>query len=388
MAHGMSQEARSSTSARPGGRPPRPRRSGERTGAFADEWLEALPAIAWRTDERASIIDRNRLWFEYTGRSRESASGDDWLEVLHPEDRATAAQAVQRAVGTGGMLEVEFRVRRWDGAYRWFLARASPVQDAAGRVTGWMGIATDIEDRKRAEEALREADRRKDAFLGVLSHELRNPLSPLASAIFILDHVEPTGAQARHAREVIARQTAHLTRLVEDLLDVTRIVRGKIELRLEPLDLGLVLRRTADDHAALMAERGIALAVDVPARPLPMRGDPVRLAQIVGNLLLNAAKFTPAGRRVELRVEDRPGLYEVHVRDDGAGIAPELLPRIFEPFTQGPQGLARSSGGLGLGLALVKGLTTLHGGTVEAHSDGPGSGTDVEVRFPAAPAAW
>ncbi|HYD42221.1 MAG TPA: ATP-binding protein [Anaeromyxobacter sp.] len=352
----------------------------------ACEWLESLPAIAWRTDERALIVDRNRLWFEYTGRPRETASATDWLEVIHADDRERAARAVQDAVATGGMLDCEFRVRRWDGAYRWFLARAAPVRDGAGRVTGWMGIATDIEDRRRAEEALREADRRKDEFLGVLSHELRNPLSPVASAIYILERVDPTGTQARRAREIIARQTRHLTRLVDDLLDVTRIIRGKIELRRARLDLGEVLRRTAEDHRALMDERGIRFTVELPAAPLPIDGDATRISQIAGNLLLNAAKFTHRGGAVTLRVVEGPDAHELHVKDDGTGISADLLPRVFEPFTQGPQGLARTPGGLGLGLALVKGLAELHGGGVAAYSAGPGRGAELVVTFPVAPA--
>ena len=372
----------SAAAARP---PDQPRAAGGGTLSpyEACEWLELLPAIAWRTDERALIVDRNRLWFEYTGRPRETASGTDWLDVIHPEDQDRAGMAVHGAVATGGMLDCEFRVRRWDGAYRWFLARAAPVRDAAGRVTGWMGIATDIEDRRRAEEALREADRRKDEFLGVLSHELRNPLSPVASAIYILERVDPTGSQARRAREIISRQTRHLTRLVDDLLDVTRIIRGKIELRHERLDLGEVLRRTAEDHRALMDERGIRFTVELPASPLPIEGDATRISQIAGNLLLNAAKFTHSGGSVTLRVVEGPAAYELHVKDDGTGIAADLLPRVFEPFTQGPQGLARTPGGLGLGLALVKGLAELHGGRAAAHSAGPGRGAELVVTFPA-----
>ncbi|MGC3996428.1 MAG: PAS domain-containing sensor histidine kinase [Anaeromyxobacter sp.] len=308
--------------------------------------------------------------------------------MIHPADVAQLAAGVRQAVATGGLLECEFRVRRADGAYRWFLGRASPVRDAAGRVTGWMGIGTDIEDRRRAEQALRDADWRKDEFLGMLSHELRNPLAPLTSALYLMEQSDPASPRARRAREVVARQAAHLTRLVDDLLDVTRIVRGKIELRRERIDLGEVAARASEDHRAVLEARGVELVLERSPAPLPLDGDATRIAQIAGNLLQNAAKYTPPGGHVWVRVRRRAGRLELCVRDDGAGIAPELLPRLFEPFSQGPQGLARSEGGLGLGLAMVKGLAALHGGTAEAHSEGEGCGTEVVVTFaPAAPAS-
>ncbi len=348
------------------------------------EWMESLPAIAWRTDENAQIIERNRHWFEFTGRPLESASGTDWLEVLHPDDRLRVMEAVKATVRTGGALESEFRVRRADGVYRWFLGRALPVRDGQGRITGWMGLGTDIEDRKRAEQALREADQRKNEFLGVLSHELRNPLAPIATSIYILDHADPAGHQARRAREIIGRQTAHLGRLVDDLLDVTRIIRGKIELRRTRLDLTEIVRRTGEDHRAVMENHGLELLVDLPAEPLHVDGDETRIAQIVGNILQNAAKFTPRGGRVMLSVARRPNAFEIRVKDNGTGISPELLEHLFEPFAQGPQGLARTSGGLGLGLSLVKGLAELHGGEAKAFSEGPGHGAEIVVALPPA----
>ncbi|HTP26361.1 MAG TPA: ATP-binding protein [Anaeromyxobacteraceae bacterium] len=346
------------------------------------EWLESVPAIAWRTDEHANIIERNRQWFDFTGRSVESSSGTDWLEVIHPDDRLRLAEAVRVAVSTGGALESEFRVRRADGLYRWFLGRALPVRDRHGRVSGWMGIGTDIEDRRRAEQALRDADTRKNEFLGVLSHELRNPLAPITTAIYILEHSDPAGEQGRRARDIIGRQTTHLARLVDDLLDVTRIIRGKIELRRVRLDLGEIVRRTGEDYRAAMENHGVEFVVQFPSEPLWVNGDQTRIAQIVGNVLHNASKFTPRGGRVELCAARRLDACEICVKDNGAGIAPDLLERLFQPFAQGPQGLARTSGGLGLGLALVKGLAELHGGSVKAFSEGVGQGTTVVVTLP------
>jgi CheY-like chemotaxis protein/two-component sensor histidine kinase len=240
------------------------------------------------------------------------------------------------------------------------------------------------------EEALREADRRKDEFLGMLSHELRNPLAPIRNALFLLERADPGSEQARRARAVASRQVDHLTRLVDDLLDVTRIARGKVALRRAPLDVAALARRTAEDHRGLFQQRGVALTVDSPAAPLVVNGDETRLAQVLGNLLHNAAKFTPPGGRVDVVATQEDGAAVVRVRDTGAGIEPALLGAVFEPFTQAEQTLARSEGGLGLGLALVRGLIHLHGGEVTARSDGAGHGAELEVRLPlhaGAPAA-
>ncbi len=243
--------------------------------------------------------------------------------------------------------------------------------------------------RKRAEEEARTtnaqltlAHRHKDEFLGMLSHELRNPLAPIRNSIYILDHAEPTGEQARRAKEVIKRQAEHLTRLVDDLLDVTRIARGKIELKRTRIDLAVLVRRAGEDHGTLMRQSGIELTVDVPREPMWADGDATRLAQVVGNLLHNSAKFTGRGGRVTLALEAVRGAAEIHVRDTGAGMKPDLLMRVFEPFVQGERTLARTEGGLGLGLALVRGITELHGGSVRAASAGAGQGAEFVVRLP------
>ncbi len=253
----------------------------------------------------------------------------------------------------------------------------------------FVAVFDNITARKRAEAEVRaanaqltEAGRRKDEFLGMLSHELRNPLAPIRNSVFILEHADANGEQARRARAVIKRQAEHLTRLVDDLLDVTRIARGKIELRRGRVDLAELVRRAADDHATLMRQRGIELAIDVSGEPLWAEGDSTRLAQVVGNLLHNAAKFTPHGGRVSLVLEEVRGAAEIHVRDSGVGIEPGLLMRVFEPFVQGERTLARTDGGLGLGLALVKGVTELHGGSVRAASAGAGQGSEFVVRLP------
>jgi two-component system CheB/CheR fusion protein len=238
---------------------------------------------------------------------------------------------------------------------------------------------------ERAEDALREADRRKDEFLGVLSHELRNPLAPIRNAIHLLGRAPAGSDEAGRARSVIERQVGHLTRLVDDLLDVTRISRGKILLQCAHLELSALVCEVAADHRASFDARGVALEVRADAGPLWVDADPARLAQIVGNLLQNAAKFTDAGGHVAVRVErDGPSRAALRVGDDGIGIDPSLLPRVFEPFTQADQSLDRRRGGLGLGLAFAKALVELHGGTIEARSEGLGRGTKLAVFLPLA----
>jgi PAS domain S-box-containing protein len=241
---------------------------------------------------------------------------------------------------------------------------------------------SDVSARKQAEEALREADRRKDEFLGMLSHELRNPLSPIRNSTYILRHVSPGSPQARRAQEVIERQTEHLTHLVDDLLDVTRIARGKIELRRARVDLREVARRMADDFRSVMEARGVRFVSALPDEQVWVDADATRLAQMVGNLLHNAAKFTPRGGAVTLSVKAVAREAEIRVRDTGVGISAELLPSVFEPFVQGDRTLARTEGGLGLGLALVKGIAELHDGTVHAESAGSGAGAEFVVRVP------
>ncbi len=231
-------------------------------------------------------------------------------------------------------------------------------------------------------EALQEAHRNKDEFLGVLSHELRNPLAPIQNSVYILDRVEPSSEQARRAREVLQRQVSHLSRLVNDLLDVTRIERGKFEIRRGDVDLADLLRRAAEDHRGALQQRGIGLDVDTPGEAVRVVGDEVRIAQAVGNLLHNAAKFTADRGSVKLSLSVVGRSAEIHVRDTGVGMDADLVQHVFEPFAQARQSLARTTGGLGLGLALVKGVVELHGGTVHAESAGRGKGSEFVLRLP------
>jgi CheY-like chemotaxis protein len=230
---------------------------------------------------------------------------------------------------------------------------------------------------------LREADRRKSEFLAVLSHELRNPLAPIRNGIYLLEHTEPGSEAAGRARAVMRRQIEHLTRLVDDLLDVTRISVGKIELQRVQVDLREIVRKTTDDLHSVFTRAAVELRVDyVTLGPVWIDADPTRMAQVVGNLLHNAVKFTPSGGTVYVRVGAGDERAELSVRDDGAGMDPGTIDEMFAPFVQADQTLARTGGGLGLGLALVKGLVDLHGGTVCARSDGIGHGAEFLVSLP------
>ncbi|MBI5500707.1 MAG: GAF domain-containing protein [Deltaproteobacteria bacterium] len=244
------------------------------------------------------------------------------------------------------------------------------------------------QDLQAANARLLESDRRKNDFLAVLSHELRNPLAPITNSLYVLQRAEPGGDQARRAREVIARQVRHLTHLIDDLLDVTRITRNKIQLQRRRIDLGDVVRRTVEDQRSLFQRAEVRLEADLPAAPLWVDADATRVAQIVGNLLQNAAKFTAQGGTTHVRLQPDPvrGQAVLRVADTGVGMAPETLAGLFQPFMQAGQTLDRSLGGLGLGLALVKGLVELHGGEVGADSKGLGKGAEFVVRLPLDPA--
>jgi PAS domain S-box-containing protein len=313
-----------------------------------------------------------------------------WEKLVHPDDRAEAVRRVEQSFETGAPTEGEWRVVWPDGTVHWLAGRWQVLKDASGKPLRVTGIHIDVTERKRAEAlraseaALREADRQKNEFLAMLSHELRNPLAPIRNSLYILERAAPGGVQARRARAVIDRQLGHMTWLIDDLLDVTRITRGKIRLERECLDLNDLAQRTVEEHRTLFAKSDVRLEVLPSSAEVWVEGDRVRLAQVVGNLLQNAAKFTPRGGRATLSVQaDRSrGLAIVTVRDTGAGIRPEMLPRLFRPFTQADVTLDRSKGGLGLGLALVKGLVEMHGGSVTASSGGAGKGAAFTIRLP------
>jgi PAS domain S-box-containing protein len=475
---------------------------------------DAMPQVVWTARPDGTVDYYNERVHELSG-ARYVDGNWLWEAVLHPDDVQPTVEAWAHAVRTGQRYEIAHRVRRADGTLHWYLSRAVPVRDAAGRIIRWYGTATDIDAQKRAEQSARESqqllrttmdnfptviafkdregrfldvnrvvetvlglpkericgrrvddfipaeaadvlrqhdlevmearqamqfeettplpsgtlyhlntnfplidsegnvygtghishditqvkqaeqrlralneqlqemDRRKNEFLAVLSHELRNPLAPIRNSIYILERATPGGEQARRALQVIDRQAQHMARLIDDLLDVTRISRGKITLQRERVDLNALARGTAEDHRGVYSRNGVELEVEGAREPLWVDGDRTRLAQVIGNLLNNAAKFTPRGGRTVLVVESNAqGEALVRVRDNGAGMSPETLEQVFEPFVQAAQTLERSRGGLGLGLALVKGLVEMHGGRITVRSEGEGKGSEFIVTLP------
>jgi len=361
------------------------RESEARFRALADN----MSQLAWIGDEKGWLFWYNQRWFDYTGTTLEEMQGWGWRQVHHPEHVDRVASKFERHIETGEAWEDTFPLRAKDGTYRWFLSRALPIRDDAGKIVRWFGTNTDITAQRNAEEALREADRRKDAFLAMLAHELRNPLAPARTAIHILRKVGSPEPMAVRARDIIDRQVTHMARLIDDLLDVSRISRGKLQLRKERCDLAQIVRQTLDDYRANLESEGLAWTVSEPREPLWVDGDPTRLVQMVGNLLNNAIRFTEPGGRVSVRVEE-DRIHEaavVTIEDTGIGMEPALLSRLFDPFSQAEQGIGRSKGGLGLGLALTKGLVELHGGAVAAQSEGLARGSTFTLKLPLAPGA-
>jgi PAS domain S-box-containing protein len=344
-----------------------------------------------------SVLRCNRATTEILGKTfRELIGrplGEVALDVMAPAE-AALLDRLGAAVATGGSgvgtpasrESLEVRIGE-----RWFQANADPVIDDRGGATGSVLILADITERKLLEAALRrhaeelaEAAHRKDEFLAMLSHELRNPLGPIRNALHLLRLRGSDPASIQRMREVVERQIRHMTRLVDDLLDVSRITRGKILLRYVRLDLARLARDTAEDHRLTVEEAGLTLALELPEAPIWVVGDPTRIAQMLDNLLHNAVKFTDAGGTITVRVSAEPEECQavVSVTDTGVGIAPEMLPRVFGIFEQADSSLDRSRGGLGLGLALVKGLVQMHGGEVRAESEGPGRGARFTLWLP------
>ncbi|HEX6899794.1 MAG TPA: ATP-binding protein [Thermoanaerobaculia bacterium] len=319
------------------------------------------------------------------------ASYPEW-PALHPDGRRLEAHEypLARALQGEVLEEQELLYERGDGSRVWLRASAAPVREADGRLAGAVVLFFDMTDRKNLEESLRqrtaelrETGRRKDEFLATLAHELRNPLAPIYNSLQILTLRGNDPAVVARTREVMERQVRQMIRLVDDLLDVTRISQGKLELRKEPLDLAGVVSTAVEISRPLIEARRHDLTVAMPEQPLRVEADAARVAQVLSNLLNNAAKYTEPGGRIELTAERRDGHAVLRVRDNGAGIAPEMLPRIFDLFAQVEGTLDRAQGGLGIGLTLVRRLVEMHGGAVEAHSGGLSQGSEIVVRLPA-----
>lgn len=350
--------------------------------------FRAVAAVApvgiFRTDLAGNTIYVNERWLQIAGLDVTRAMGAGWESALHPDDRDAVVKRWADAVRAWRPYAAEYRFLAPGGKITWVIGEAVPETDETDERTGYLGTITDITERKRAEEALGESDRRKDEFLATLAHELRNPLAPIRTGLEIMRLSPGDALLSAKALDMMDRQLGHMIRIVDDLLDVSRISRGLVELKKERIQIGVIVDHAVEASRTVIEAGGHALAVRVPDRPLWIDGDLTRLAQVVSNLLTNSAKYTPRGGRIEVlaRVDGEDAV--LRVIDNGMGIASDMLPRVFDLFTQLERTLDRAQGGLGIGLSLVKKLVELHGGSVRATSPGPGLGSTFTVRIPLA----
>jgi PAS domain S-box-containing protein len=362
---------------------------------------EATPHFVWNAESDGTIDYINPQWCEYTGLTvEESRAGKHHETAIHPDDVQRVRETWAACSVLGEPFEMQYRLRRAsDGVYRWFLARAAPIRDAQGRILQWLGTAMDVDDYKRADEERRQlldseraarseaerVSRVKDEFVATLSHELRTPLNAILGWTQLLRAKASDPAMVGQGLEVIERNARVQAQMISDLLDVSRIISGKIRLDPRPLDLAAVVENAVQSVRFTAESKGIALERDFAAPEIPLAGDPDRLQQVVWNFLSNAIKFTPAGGRVRIELQSLDGTARVRVSDTGQGFPPDLAPSLFERFRQADASSTRRHGGLGLGLSIAKEMVELHGGTIGAESPGEGQGAVFWISLPLRP---
>lgn len=350
---------------------------------------ETVPEILFTSRPDGYVDYVNPRFTHVSGLPVDDALGRGWSDLLHPEDRPRITTQWATSLATGAAFDCEYRLRCADGAYRWFIGRVRPLRDADGRIYRWVGAITDIDQRKRTEMDLEtakhqaeEASRAKDQFVAILSHELRTPLTPVLLSLASWQEDPALTPDLRKDMAMMRRNIELESRLIDDLLDATRIARDKLQLRLETLDAHLSVRNVLETFSRDIRTRKLHLTVDLAAPRHHVRADALRLQQILWNLIGNAVKYTPEGGAVSVRSTSGDDFMEIQVADTGVGIEPELMERLFKPFEQGEQTLARRYGGLGLGLNISKVLTEMHGGTLIAASRGANQGAQFTVRLP------
>ena len=361
------------------------------------ELAEAVPAMLWTADPAGVTTDHNRRWFEFTGQTPEQARGDGWRDIIHPDDFPCVSEAWNRCVQTGEAYAIEYRIRRAaDQIYRWHSVQARLRRDEAGQPLGWFGTCVDIHDLKCAEAALKaakeeaeSANKTKDRFLAQLSHELRTPLAPVLMIVESLLEAANLPPEVLRQLSVIQRSVALEVRLLDDLFDISTILKGKLRLLREPIDVHNVIALAVEIVREKAGAKQIHLHCEPAASHTLLTADSARIQQVIWNLLLNAIKFTPAGGRVTLRttnVADATGgcRLRIEISDTGIGLETEALERIFHPFEQVRRNQAHGEEGLGLGLAIAQSIVKLHGGNLRAHSAGLNRGATFIIELPGA----
>ncbi|GAB3452751.1 hypothetical protein GCM10027321_01900 [Massilia terrae] len=338
---------------------------------------------AWTLSPEGKFQWFNRRWYQYTGLDRASDLGEQWRTAnSHPSHHERVEAGLRHAVETGSPWEDIFPLRAADGSFQWFLVRALPILDAEGKVRHWFGTDTNIDKRLRLEQELKEGNRRKDEFIATLAHELRNPLAPIQAGLELMKLNPAFPPPLVRTRDIMSRQLAHLVRLIDDLLDVSRISSGKLDLQLAAVPLRDVIESALETSRPHIEASGHRLDVSLPAEPLLVNGDLVRLAQVVGNLLNNGAKYTPDGGAVGISAQREDKEAVIRVSDNGIGIDREMLPHIFDLFSQAPTARDRRKGGIGVGLSIARQLVQMHGGSLSAESPGIGYGSTFTIRLP------
>jgi PAS domain S-box-containing protein len=359
---------------------------------------DTAPAMLWVTKPDGRGMFLSRGWYEFTGQTEQEALGKGgfgWFDAVHPDDRGESGRVFLEANKKREAFTIDYRLRRADGMYRWVIDAGRPRFDKAGDFLGYVGSVFDITERKQAEAereqlareqvaraAAEAANRSKDEFLAIVSHELRSPLNAILGYTRMLRSCPVDRESINNVSSIVERNARAQLQIVEDLLDSARIIAGKLRIESGPVDLVPVLEAALDTARSAAEAKGVTLAADFGAMPEQVLGDPTRLQQVVWNLLTNAVKFTPEGGRVELRMEGDADNVRITVSDTGKGIEPEFLPFVFDYFRQADASSARRHGGLGLGLSLVKHLVELHGGTIAAESEGKGRGAAFTVTLP------
>jgi PAS domain S-box-containing protein len=364
------------------------RREATDRNAYVRSLMDAAPAILWTTDSAGHCTYLSKRWYDFTGRSSGQDLGAGWLENVHPDDLARTTATFLEANATRSSFTMDYRLRRHDGEYRWTAGAGMPHEDEAGVSAGFVGTVIDIHDRillqdvqQRLAGELSEKNRLQSEFLFTLAHELRNPLAPIRSGLEVM-RADPTAAVSKNVQSVMRRQVDHIVHLVDDLLDMARLTQGKVTLQRSNVQLAEVVRDAIDMSSPLIEAARHQMTIILPEPPVVVHIDRHRIAQVLSNLINNAAKYTPPEGKILVEAYSTNSELAISVKDNGIGIAAELLPTVFDMYAQAPAGEAMAQGGLGVGLNLVRQLVLLHDGRVEAESSGAGQGSRFTVWLP------